>query len=119
MSVPSGPGLAEERTAFAWRRTALSVAVGSLLCLRVLPPHLGPAGWALAVLGLCWSADLAWIGWRRQRDLGEPVEDGPSEVDPTPASVGADIVRTAVVTVVVGGVALVSAIFIAGRTLSP
>lgn len=114
MSVPSGPGLAEERTAFAWRRTALSVAVGSLLCLRVLPPQLGPAGWALAVLGLCWSADLAWIGWRRQRDLS-----GAGQPDAAPPLVGADVVRTAVITLVVGVVALVAAVLIAGRTLSP
>ena len=113
MSVPSGPGLAQERTAFAWRRTALSVAVGSLLCLRVLPPQLGPAGWALAVLGLCWSADLAWIGWRRQHDLVRPPQP-----DPAPPTVGADVVRTAVVTLVVGVVALVAALLIAGRTLS-
>lgn len=113
MSVPSGPGLAQERTAFAWRRTALSVAVGSLLCLRVLPPQLGPAGWALAVLGLCWSADLAWIGWRRQRGPA-----GAGQPDAAPPPVGVDLVRTAAVTLVVGVVALVAAVVIAGRTLS-
>ena len=116
MSVPTGPGLAEERTAFAWRRTALSVAVGSLLCLRVLPPQLGPAGWAIAVLGLCWSADLARIGWLRQRDTtgSSPPE---SSLQPAATAVGAAVARTALVTLGVGVVAVVAAVVIARRTL--
>jgi uncharacterized membrane protein YidH (DUF202 family) len=113
VSVPSGPGLAQERTAFAWRRTALSVAVGSLLCLRVLPPQLGPAGWALAVLGLCWSADLASIGWRRQHDLEGALQSGSARPHG-----GAGVVRTAGITIAVGVIALVAAVLIAGRTLS-
>jgi len=113
VSVPTGPGLAQERTAFAWRRTALSVAVGSLLCLRVLPPQLGPTGWVLAVLGLCWSADLAATGWRRQHDLDGALRSGSA-----PAHVGTALVRTAAITVTVGVVALVAAVVIAGRTFS-
>lgn len=31
------PGLQPERTELAWRRTALSIGIGSLICLRVLP----------------------------------------------------------------------------------
>lgn len=112
MSVPSGPGLAEERTAFAWRRTALSVAVGALICLKVLPPQLGPVGWALAVLGLCWSADLAWIGWRRQREARASTRPGAS----VPLGGGGYVVRTAGVTLAVGLVATVVALVIATRT---
>ncbi len=115
MSVPTGPGLAQERTAFAWRRTAQSVAVGSLLCLRVLPPQLGPAGWALAVLGLCWSADLALIGWRRQRHTtgSSPAEGSVPRV----SALGAAVVRTALVTLGVGVVAVVAAAVIAWRSI--
>jgi hypothetical protein len=115
VSVPAGPGLAAERTAFAWRRTALSVAVGSLLCLRVLPPQLGPAGWAPAVLGLCWSADLARIGWRRQRrTTGSSPADGSV---PRVGALGAAVARTALVTLGVGVVAVVAAAVIAWRSI--
>ena len=115
MSVPTGPGLAQERTAFAWRRTALSVAVGSLLCLRVLPPHLGAAGWALAVFGLCWSADLVRIGWRRQRTSTgfSPADESVARV----SALNAAVARTALVTLGVGVVAMVAAVVIAWRSI--
>lgn len=109
MSLPSGPGLAEERTAFAWRRTALSVAVGALICVKVLPPQLGPMGWVLAVLGLCWSADLAWIGHRRHHEARASTQPGSSE----PPGGGAYVLRTAAVTFAVGVVAMVAAVVIA------
>lgn len=44
-SRPFDAGLQPERTALAWRRTALAVAVASLAGLRVLPELLG--SWAL------------------------------------------------------------------------
>jgi hypothetical protein len=118
VSVPTGPGLAQERTAFAWRRTALSVAVGSLLCLRVLPPQLGPAGWALAVLGLCWSADLARIGRRRQRGAtaSSPADGSLPRVS---GVLAAPVARTALMTLGVGVGAVVASVVIACRTIQP
>ena len=68
MTVPQGPGMQAERTSLAWRRTALSVAVGSLAGLRVLPPQLGALGYAVSILGLLWSLDLALSARRRYRD---------------------------------------------------
>lgn len=69
-AVPD-PGLQAERTFLAWRRTALSVTVGSLIALRLgLESDEQPVG-ALAVagglLGLLWAALLWWSGRRRGR----------------------------------------------------
>jgi uncharacterized membrane protein YidH (DUF202 family) len=111
VSQPTGPGLAEERTAFAWRRTAVSVAVGALLCLKVLPPLLGPAGWAVAVLGLVWSADLARIGRRRHVEARASTREGSS----VPLGGGGYVIRTAVVAVAVGVTAAVAAVVISAQ----
>ncbi len=48
--------LAAERTILAWRRTALAVAVGSLVLGRLLTPALGIWAWALAAVGLAGAA---------------------------------------------------------------
>ena len=109
MSQPSGPGFAEERTALAWRRTAVSVAVGAVLCLKLLPPLLGGVGVAIAVLGLCWSADLAWIGRRRHLDAKESTRPGSS----VPLGGGGYVLRTAVVALAVAVTAGVAAVAIA------
>lgn len=55
---PFDKGLQPERSALAWQRTALSIAVGSLLFGRILATSLGL--WALLPMlaGLCMSAAL-------------------------------------------------------------
>lgn len=64
------PGLQPERTELAWRRTALAIAVGSLLSLRVFPLVLptGAEGWGFApgVLGVA-TAALLWVAARRRQ----------------------------------------------------
>jgi hypothetical protein len=66
MSPIFDPGLQPERTELAWRRTALSLGIGSLIALRLLPVAFGNAilAWA-GVMGLCASA-FFWLSARRR-----------------------------------------------------
>jgi peptidoglycan biosynthesis protein MviN/MurJ (putative lipid II flippase) len=59
------PGLQPERTDLAWRRSTLSVAVGALIALRLLPPVLGPGALAIGLSGLL-GAGLLWLLARRR-----------------------------------------------------
>lgn len=61
------PGLQPERTALAWRRTALALFVGSLVAMRILPEVLG--GWAvvLGLAGVIAAGGLLWAVHRRYR----------------------------------------------------
>lgn len=60
------PGLQPERTELAWRRTALAIAVGSLVAMRLLPGVFEDPLWVIpGVLGLVLAAGL-WIGARRR-----------------------------------------------------
>ncbi|HTN55136.1 MAG TPA: DUF202 domain-containing protein, partial [Microbacterium sp.] len=68
-AVPGGPldaGLQLERTSLSWRRTALSLAVGSLVSLRLLPLWLGSPVWvAPGIVGLL-AASVLWAVSRRR-----------------------------------------------------
>lgn len=46
MTTPFDPGLQPERVALSWQRTAMSIAVGSLVYARIIAPVIG--AWALA-----------------------------------------------------------------------
>jgi hypothetical protein len=61
------PGLQPERTALAWRRTALSLAVGAVVSFRLLPPVLGVWSLAVSVAGLLLSAAIWILADRRAR----------------------------------------------------
>lgn len=113
MTSPADKGMQAERTALAWRRTALSVAVGSLIGMRVLPPQLGPLGYAVAALGLVWSVDLALTARRRYRDGSRLVQAG--AVVPTRGVPAPTLARTAATTGIVGLAALVFVLVIAVR----
>lgn len=68
-SRPFDAGLQPERTALAWRRTALAVSVASLAALRILPEVLG--SWALipAALGAGVSLVALVLTHRRYRRI--------------------------------------------------
>ena len=58
-------GLQPERTALAWRRTALSLVLGALISLRILPPVLGTWSLVLSFAGLALSLVL-WVRARKR-----------------------------------------------------
>lgn len=74
MSDLFDPGLQPERTELAWRRTALALAVGSLVALRLLPEAFGSILWSLAgVAGLAASGILLVSSRRRCRSIDETL----------------------------------------------
>jgi uncharacterized membrane protein len=63
--TPFDPGLQPERTALTWRRAALSLAIGSLACGRLLEPGVGGIAWLLAVVGVALGTGLLLAASRR------------------------------------------------------
>lgn len=61
------PGLQPERTALAWRRTGLTVAVGAIATTRALLHLLGTGAVVLGLLGLGLAALLVLGSTRRAR----------------------------------------------------
>lgn len=72
MTTPTlfDPGLQPERTELAWRRTALAIAVGSLISLRILPVGLPAslAAWGVipGIIGIL-AACAIWMAARRRQ----------------------------------------------------
>jgi uncharacterized membrane protein YidH (DUF202 family) len=61
------PGLQPERTALAWRRTVLALAVGAIVALRLLNPVLGLWSTVIGLTGLVLAATLWVLSTRRAR----------------------------------------------------
>ncbi|MEJ1087137.1 DUF202 domain-containing protein [Microbacterium sp. Mu-80] len=62
------PGLQPERTQLAWRRTALSLAIGSLIAARALPVIFASGAWVVpGILGVAVAGALWAAGGRRAR----------------------------------------------------
>ncbi|MBB2902052.1 putative membrane protein [Kineococcus radiotolerans] len=61
------PGLQPERTALAWRRTALSLVVVSLGAARLLPAQLGAGAVVLGVVGAGGGVVVHVLAGRRAR----------------------------------------------------
>lgn len=65
MIPPRDPGLQPERTELSWRRTLLSLAVGALVSMRVLPGLLGDWTIALGLGGVIGVAVFGLLARRR------------------------------------------------------
>ena len=62
-------GRQPERTDLAWQRTALAVAVGSLVSLRLLPPVLGTWAFLIGAIGLLAAAGSWYLARRRAQQI--------------------------------------------------
>ena len=71
------PGLQPERTELAWRRTSLSIAIGSLVAMRLLPVALDGVAWMLpGVAGVVFAAVLWVLSERRFRETNTALIEG-------------------------------------------
>jgi hypothetical protein len=76
MGTAPDPGLQPERTELAWRRTALALALLSLVSMRLLPEAFGSAWWALVgVAGLVAAAVVWGLARRRARAVTAMLAD--------------------------------------------
>ncbi|WP_165372907.1 DUF202 domain-containing protein [Pengzhenrongella frigida] len=67
MTQGRDPGLQPERTALAWRRTALALMIGPVAAARLLAPGSGVLAAAAAGGGLLIGICIAALATRRQR----------------------------------------------------
>lgn len=73
--APAADSLAGERTALAWRRTAMGLLGGSLAGGRLLGETWDPAGWSVAVGGTV-LAVLVLVASHERRSAARHDEDG-------------------------------------------
>ncbi|GAA1972808.1 DUF202 domain-containing protein [Microbacterium pumilum] len=107
---PRDPGLQPERTELAWRRTALALAVGSLISLRLFPEALGDPLWAIPGLAGLVAAGALWMTARRRYRQTEAAVTEPDVALPDArALIGLAAVALAVGVVGLGAV-LVAAV---------
>jgi len=101
------PGLQPERTALAWRRTALALAVGALIALRLLPPVLGLWSLAAGLVGIAFAAVIWVLAGRRAQRTREALRH------PTAPLPGAGLLL--LVALVAAGAAVLGLLYIAAR----
>lgn len=101
------PGLQPERTALAWRRTALALTVAAIVAVRILPELLGT--WAIvpAGLGLTGAVAVLVLAHRRHRAVHHILVH--SDTDRVPLPGGALPLCTALL-VGIGGLAALTAV---------
>src|SRR5699024_1336060 len=103
--MPLGDGLQLERTALAWRRTVLALAVSALASVKVLFGALGYVAVAVGGVGLALAFLLRALSERRHRQAHRRlIADG---ADHLPLPGAAPLALCAVLVAVVGVVALI------------
>ena len=97
-------GMQAERTALAWRRTALGVGVGGLVALRVAGSALGPPVAVVALAGGVLAVVAFWMAGRRYRAVQKSLrERGDLGALASPAG---PLLEVAVATALLGAVAV-------------
>ncbi|MGV8967560.1 MAG: DUF202 domain-containing protein [Cellulomonas sp.] len=99
MTAASDPGLQPERTALAWRRTALALMVGPVVAARLLVPELGAVAVVAAAGGLVLGVSVAISSTgRHRRVLGRTA----STADPGDRTGAALLLVTALIPLCAG-----------------
>jgi len=99
-------GLQPERTVLAWHRTALSLGVGGLIALRLLPPVLGTWSLAAGLAGIALAGTVWTLAARRARQTRTALL---GSAQPLP---GAGLLL--LVALAVAGGAVLSILYVAG-----
>jgi putative membrane protein len=102
MTAPPDTGAQPERTALAWRRTALAVVAGSVIGARLSMPVLGATSVVVGTLGAALAVGVWWTAARRYREARRSLAEEGSHATTT----GAPMAVVAAATAAVGVLAM-------------
>jgi uncharacterized membrane protein YidH (DUF202 family) len=106
-------GLQPERTALAWRRTALALAGGALVAVRIVPAVVGPWAYLPTGAGLVLAVVILVLAHRRYRCLHRALVE---HHQPDRRPDGRLVALTGLATLLIGVAALVVSLALAGGT---
>lgn len=104
-------GLQPERTALAWRRTALALAGGALVAVRVVPALTGPWAYLPTGAGLVLAIAILALAHQRYRLVHRALV---SHREPDQRPDGRLVALTAATTLLIGLAALALSLALAG-----
>lgn len=109
-SVPSS--LAAERTALAWRRTALGLVAGSVAAGRLLVTTWGAVAWSVTVAGTLLAVVLLRAAHRRRSGVHgrPPATLGPAAAATVGRDPGGRLVATCAIALVLLGAAALAVV---------
>lgn len=99
-SAVHDPGAAAERTLLAWRRTALLLGVASVVGARVLADSVGPAAFAVGLLGVALAVAAHGHASARYRQGRTHTGSGDGVVVASTRRLGAMSLATAMVALI-------------------